>query len=216
MYMDDTQITEGKALVQKIYESSSNKAELCTIAGPSLSNLAQYYYDNKDYEKALSICQEALVFLPNYHKARLKLVRLLFALNRTDEAIQATRQAIDRHPENGDMAFHLFVTLFNAEQYAEAEKVYRHYLTLNTHAADADYYLGILALAQGRNEEAILSLQRAVKDAPNDTDAHLYLAQALEKVGQTQEAMHAYRRVLSLDPHNKIANDRVQANETMP
>ena len=216
MYMDDTQITEGKALVQKIYESSSNKAELCTIAGPSLSNLAQYYYDNKDYEKALSICQEALVFLPNYHKARLKLVRLLFALNRTDEAIQATRQAIDRHPENGDMAFHLFVTLFNAEQYAEAEKVYRHYLTLNTHAANADYYLGILALAQGRYEEAILSLQRAIKDAPDNADAHLYLAQALEKVGQTQEAMHAYRRVLSLDPHNKIANDRVQANETMP
>ncbi len=217
MYLDDTQITEGKALVQKIYESSFEQSGICTIAGTCLSNLAQYYYyDNKNYEKALSMCREALVFLPNHHKARLSLVRLLFELNRTNEAIQATRQAIDRHPENGDMAFHLFVTLFNAEQYAEAEKVYRHYLTLNTQAANADYYLGILALAQGRNEEAILSLQRAVKDAPNDTDAHLYLAQALEKVGQTQEAMHAYRRVLSLDPHNKIANDRVQANETMP
>ena len=43
MYLDDTQITEGKALVQKIYESSANKANLRTIAGTSLSNLAQYY-----------------------------------------------------------------------------------------------------------------------------------------------------------------------------
>ena len=187
-----------------------------SIAGTSLNNLTQYYHDNKDYEKALSLCQEALVFLPNHHKARVSLVRLLFELNRTDEAIQATRHAIDTYPENGDMAFRLFVTLFNAEQYAEAEKVYRHYLTLNTHAANADYYFGILALAQGRYEEAILSLQRAIKDAPDDADAHLYLAQALEKVGQTQEAMHAYRRVLSLDPHNKFANDRVKANETMP
>ena len=110
------------------------------------------------------------------------------------------------------MALSFFLLLIEAKQYAEAEKVYRHYLTLNTQAANAHYNLGALALAQGRNEEAILSLQRAVKDAPdNDTDAHLYLAQALEKVGQTQEAMHAYRRVLSLDPHNKIANDRVQA-----
>ena len=91
-----------------------------------------------------------------------------------------------------------------------------HYLTLNTQAANADYYFGILALVQGRYEEAILNLQRAIKDAPNDADAHLYLAQALEKVGKPQEAMHAYRRVLSLDPHNKIANDRVKANETMP
>ena len=63
--------------------------------------------------------------------------------------------------------------------------------------------LGILALTQ-----ALCHFESAtpVKDAPNDTDAHLYLAQALEKVGQTQEAMHAYRRVLALDPHNKIAN----------
>ena len=216
MYLDDTQITEGKALVQKIYESSSNKAKLRSIAGTSLNNLAQYYHDNKNYEKALSLCREALIFLPNHYKARISLVRLLFELNRTNEAIQATRQAIDKYPKNQDMAFHLFVILFNAEQYAEAEKVYRHYLTLNTPAANTDYYLGILALVQGRYEEAILSLQRAVKDAPNDTDAHLHLAQAFENAGQTQEAMHAYRRVLSLDPHNKIANDRVKANETMP
>ena len=216
MYLDDTQITEGKALVQKIYESSSNKAELRALAGTSLNNLTLYYYDNKDYEKALSLCREALVFLPNHYKARISLVRLLFELNRTNEAIQATRQAIDKYPKNQDMAFHLFVILFNAEQYAEAEKVYRHYLTLNTPAANTDYYLGILALVQGRYEEAILSLQRAVKDAPNDTDAHLYLAQALENAGQTQEAVHAYRRVLTLDPHNKIASDRVKTNETMP
>ena len=70
-------------------------------------------------------------------------------------------------------------------------------------------------MVQGHYEEAILSLQRATKDTPDNTDAHLYLAQALEKVGQTQEAMHAYRQVLALDPHNKIANDRVKANETI-
>ena len=213
MYLDDTQITEGKALVQKIYESSANKANLRALAGTCLSNLAQYYSNNKDYEKAVSMCREALVFQPNNYKARLKLVRLFFKLNRTNEAIQATRQAIDMYPKNQDMALSFFLLLIKAKQYAEAEKVYRHYLTLNTQAANTHYNLGALALAQGRNEEAILSLQRAVKDAPNDTDAHLYLAQALEKVGQTQEAMHAYRRVLSLDPHNKIANERLRANE---
>ena len=216
MYLDDTQITEGKALVRKIYESSANKANLRALAGTCLSNLAQYYSNNKDYEKAVSMCREALVFQPNNYKVRLKLVSLFFKLNRTNEAIQATRQAIDMYPKNQDMALSIFLTLIEAKQYAEAEKVYRHYLTLNTHAANADYYFGILALTQGRYEEAILSLQRAIKDAPDNADAHLYLAQALEKVGQTQEAMHAYRRVLSLDPHNKFANDRVKANETMP
>ena len=213
MYLDDTQIAEGKALVRKIYESSAKKGKLHLIAGTCLSNLARYYSNNKNYEKAVSLWREALVFQPNHYKARLKLVPLLFKLNRTNEAIQATRQTIERYPKNQEIALSFFLILVEQKQYAEAEKVYRHYLTLNTQAPNAHYNLGTLALAQGRNEEAILSLQRAIKDAPDDTDAHLYLAQALEKVGKPQEAMHAYRRVLSLDPHNKIANDRVKANE---
>ena len=218
MYLDDTQMTEGKALVQKIYKSSSNKnkAHLSSIAAPSLKNLAQYYHSNKDYEKALLLSREALVFLPDYHKARLILVQLLFELNRVPEAIQAVHQAIDWVPDNKDMALSFFVILFNKKQYADAEKVYRHYLTLNTQAENAHFYLGTLALAQGRYEEAIMKLQRATKDVPDNTDAHLYLAQAFEMVGKSQEAMHAYRRVLSLDPHNKFANDRLKANETMP
>ena len=216
MYLDDTQITEGKALVRKIYESSANKEKLCLIAGTCLGNLAQYYATNKDYEKAVSMCQEALVFQPNLYKAHFMLVPLFFKLNRANEAIQATRQAIERYPKNKDIALTFFLLLGEEKQYAEAEKVYRHYLTLNPQTANAHYNLGTLALAQGRNEEAILSLQRAIKDAPDNPRAHLYLAEALEKVGQPQEAMHAYRRVLSLDPHNKIANDRVQVTESHP
>ena len=216
MYLDDTRITEGKALVRKIYDSSTNKANLHALAGTCLSNLARYYSNNKNYEKAVFMWQEALVFQPNHPKANLSLVTLLFKLNRTNEAIQATRQAIDTYPKNQNMALSIFPILVEQKQYAEAEKVYRHYLTLDPQAPSAYYNLGVLTLAQGRNEEAILSLQRAVKDDPADTDAHLYLAQALEKVGQTQEAIHAYRRVLALDPHNKIATDRVKANETMP
>ena len=216
MYLDDTQITEGKVLVRKTYESSANKTRLRALAGTSLGNLAKYYSDNKDYEKAVTMCRETLVFQPNNYKAHFMLVPLLFNLNRIDEAIQATRQGIDMYPKNQDMALSFFLLLIEAKQYAEAEKVYRHYLTLDPQAPNAHYNLGALALAQGRNEEAILSLQRAVKDDPTDTDAHLYLAQALEMVGKSQEAIRAYRRVLALDPHNKIANDRVKANETMP
>ena len=217
MYLDDTHITEGKALVRKIYESSSNKnkAHLSSIAGPSLNNLALHYYDNKDYEKALSIYREALVFRPNNYNTLSMLGPVLFKLNRTNEAIQAMRQAIDRYPDNEDMVLNLFIILFNAKQYAEAEKVYRHYLTLNPQATNAHFYLGTLALAQDRYEEAILNLQRTIKDDPDSDGAYLNLAQALEKTGQTQEAIRAYRRVLALDPHNKFANERLKANETI-
>ena len=134
MYLDDNLITEGKALVQKTYESSANKANLRALAGTCLSK-AQYYSNNKDYEKAVSMCREALVFQPKHYKVRLKLVPLFFKLNRANEAIQATRQAIDMYPKNQDMALSFFLTLIEQKQYAEAEKVYRHYLTLNTHTA---------------------------------------------------------------------------------
>ena len=216
MYMDDTQITEGKALVQKIYESSANKANLRALVGTCLGNLARYYSKNKDYEKAVSLWREALVFQPNNYAAHFSLAPLLFKLNRTNEVIQATHEAIDMYPDNKDMALNLFITLFNAKQYAEAEKMYHHYLTLNPHAANTHFYLGTLALVQGRYEEAMLNLQRATKDDPDNPDAHLHLAQALELVGQTQEAIRAYSRVLALDPHNKFANDRLKANKSHP
>ena len=103
MYLDDTQITEGKALVQKIYESSANKANLRALVGTCLGNLARYYSKNKDYEKAVSLWREALVFQPNNQTARFSLVPLLFELNRTNEAIQATHEAIDMYPDNEDM-----------------------------------------------------------------------------------------------------------------
>ena len=49
------------------------------------------------------------------------------------------------------------------------------------------------------------------------TLTHIYTWLRLSKKwGKTQEAIRAYRRVLALDPHNKFANDRLKANETMP
>ena len=116
MYLDDTQIAEGKALVRKIYESSANKGKLHLIAGTCLSNLARYYSNNKNYEKAVSLWREALVFQPNHYKARLKLVPLLFKLNRTNEAIQATRQTIDMYPKNQEIALSIFLPLIEAKQ----------------------------------------------------------------------------------------------------
>ena len=216
MYLDDTQIAEGKALVRKFCESSGNKEPLYSLIITCLTNLGKYYSNNENYEKAVSMYREALVFHPSYHKAHVMLVPLLFKLNRTNEAIQATHQAIDRNPKNQDMALSLFITLFNQEQYAEAEQVYRHYLTLNSQDSNAHFYQGALAFAQGRYEETILNLQRAIKNAPENTDAHLYLAQALEKVGKSQEAMHAYRRVLALDPHNKSPTTASKPTRPLP
>lgn len=131
MYLDDTQITEGKALVRKMYGFSANKENLRIIAGLALGNLARYYWDNKNYEKSVVMCKEALVFQPNRHKTRVMLVQLLFKLNRTNEAIQVTRKAIDMYPENKDMVGSLCRILADEKQNVEAEKVYRHYLTLN-------------------------------------------------------------------------------------
>ena len=52
MYLDDTQITEGKALVRKIYESSSNKGKLHLIAGTCLGNLTQVLCNQQRLRKS--------------------------------------------------------------------------------------------------------------------------------------------------------------------
>ena len=64
MYLDDTQITEGKALVRKIYESSADKEKLSLIAGTSLGNLAMYYSKTKTTKKLCPYIVKPLFFYP--------------------------------------------------------------------------------------------------------------------------------------------------------
>jgi tRNA A-37 threonylcarbamoyl transferase component Bud32 len=60
--------------------------------------------------------------------------------------------------------------------------------------------LGYAQLRQGRAEEGLATIDRALALKPGSGLGHLYRAEALEKLGRVQEAVAEYRLAASLDP----------------
>jgi tetratricopeptide (TPR) repeat protein len=65
--------------------------------------------------------------------------------------------------------------------------------------------LGAALLQDGRVEEAITQLRRALATQPGYREAHVNLGNALARTGRLDEAMQEYRRALELDPRQANA-----------
>ncbi len=65
-------------------------------------------------------------------------------------------------------------------------------------AADLNAQLGLAYMEQGENEEAMKKLQHALEIDSRSTNAHHYIAELYQKLGQNREAEEHYRKALSL------------------
>jgi tetratricopeptide (TPR) repeat protein len=88
--------------------------------------------------------------------------------------------------------------LIEAGREAEAYAQYREILERWPHNTDALVNYGLLAQRLGHNDEAIDNWERAVDMDPAQTNAQLYLAQALDQRGEAQAAARHYRAYLQL------------------
>lgn len=69
--------------------------------------------------------------------------------------------------------------------------------------------LGATLLQQGKLDEAIAQLRKAVELDPKYAGAHLNLAYAYDRQGQAEEAIAQYRKVIELTPENVYAHNNL-------
>jgi tetratricopeptide (TPR) repeat protein len=84
----------------------------------------------------------------------------------------------------------------------DSERLFRHAAAVTTNNDVADNNLGIVFLGQGKLDDAISLLQRAVDLRPDNSPAHENLAKALLQKGLVAEALIHYRKLLDLQPDN--------------
>ncbi|MDW8284201.1 MAG: tetratricopeptide repeat protein, partial [Myxococcales bacterium] len=84
---------------------------------------------------------------------------------------------------------------------------------LDPRSADALAGLGEVAFEQGRWEESVRHLQKAVKLSPERASYHLLLGQSLFRLGRYKDAADAYRKALQLNPSLQEARDLLNAAE---
>jgi tetratricopeptide (TPR) repeat protein len=105
----------------------------------------------------------------------------------------AIAQAEESHRISGGGAeadYNLGVVRLGAQQFREAEALFRAAVQANPHFADAWNNLGLVRQAQGATEEARSSFQRALDSAPRHAEANVNLARLLSRAGADGAEKH--------------------------
>ena len=102
-------------------------------------------------------------------------------------------------------AVQMAIELYGAAKFAQAERVCRQIISSRPDNADAHNILGVSLNAQGKGEEAITELGRAVKLAPQAANLHANLGEVLRQNSKLDDAQKALEKAVELDPKNAQA-----------
>ena len=120
------------------------------------------------------------------------------------EVVAAYRQALKAQPGDATLRYLFGLVCAETGQFDSAQTALEAARANGVTAADRE--LGRLALRSRQPDRARDLLKRAVEADPQDAQAFADLAQAYEKLGETDAALTAYRRAVELAPDMESAH----------
>lgn len=123
---------------------------------------------------------------------------VLLALGKTEQAVAASRAAVDQAPPDAGLLDRHASVLAAADRFEELLVVAEHLAELNV--SSATRFRGQAELGLGRPEEAIKTLLPDTGDTPEAAVIHGLLAQAYSFTGENQSAVRHLDQALRLDP----------------
>jgi tetratricopeptide (TPR) repeat protein len=163
-----------------------------------------------DYADGIRWLEKAVAFDGKNQDAWYYLGRAYYARSRLGEAQKAFQKVLELDPANAKAENNLGLIFETEGNAAGAIEAYRKAIAWQeqTSRMDEQPYvnLGNLLAEQGRPQEAIGPLEKAVALAPNNTYCHLTLGVFYRKVGETEKARHELLRATELEPNNAVAH----------
>lgn len=156
------------------------------------SILAAAYVEKREYAEAEKCYRRALELDPNNFAARSGLGALLADGGRWQEAVQHLQKAAAINPTADGVWLRLGLALQKLSRHEEAVTALNTAAALNPSFAAADYALGISEMNLRRYDAAVAAFQKAAQLAPSDYGARIWLANAYQAAGRTQEAAATY------------------------
>jgi tetratricopeptide (TPR) repeat protein len=142
---------------------------------------------------ALPALQRASELNPNDSAVQVRLARAEQVAGQRDAALAAMQRAASVIPANLALQESYGRSLIEAGRLTDAYTQFQKIIARWPRNADALVNYGMLAHRLGHDEEAVDNWQRAVDVDPTQSNAQLYLAQALDQQGQLQAAARHYR-----------------------
>jgi Flp pilus assembly protein TadD len=141
--------------------------------------------------------------------ARFYLGVCYFRSRRLDEAVEALNATLST-ARNYLPAEELLGTIWLLKKdYKRAHQQFEHLATIAPLNYGAHYNLGILAMREGRSDEALRELQAATQADPNAAQAHSTLGALYSARGDTVRARDEFQKALELNPEDKTSRERL-------
>jgi len=167
-------------------------------------NLGVIAAEDGDDEAAVAAFSKALGVNPAHTPSRIARAEAYARGGDTDEARGDLDQAIgelaDDDPLRASAAARLAALLRDAKKYDAAIEVLRDHLRVQGATSRIYTELGLIYMAQNRNDLAQLVLARALELDAKDPAAHNALALLFLRDGKAQEAFDRFDQATSLDP----------------
>ncbi len=183
--------------------------------GDAYRRLGQVLERNNRLDQALAAYEKAVEVDPNYFKVYQDLGAYYSVRGDDREAIRQLEKCVQLVPDEPDPHRVLGMAYKNLGQYAEAERESRIAVGL----AETPIALVTLAMAlmyQGKDQEAIPSLVRAVQQSPNESLWWMDLGIAYRRANRQQESDRAFRqgleqakKAMERDPRDGVVRSRL-------
>jgi adenylate cyclase len=200
---------------QQQYEQAIAEGERSIALDPnnadSYANLAEALNWAGRPEEVVQLVAQAMRLNPHYPPDYL--FRLGWAYDMTGryaEAIATMKEVISRSPNFLTAHTSLAVSYFwqwlsqqspAAQTLEPAVAAAQQALALNDSFPFTHIILGYISLSQQQYEQALAEMERAVALAPNEAWCYAALAEALSRVGKTEDALEAAAQALRLKPY---------------
>jgi tetratricopeptide (TPR) repeat protein len=166
-------------------------------------NIGNLLMERNQYEAAIASFDRSLAQWPGNDYAWINRGNSLDKLGRPDEALVSYRRAEEVNPGSWRAYKAQGIILHRDKRYEDEAAVYRRGLL--TDGEEAYYFLGVALKNLNRLDEAISTLQQALRLNPAYARAHTRLGEILAARGDSAAARDEFRKALQFDPADTAA-----------
>ena len=133
-----------------------------------------------------------------------------YRLQRLDDAVAALNAALAAG-RNYEPAEELLGTIWLLKKdYARAREQFEHLAAVAPASYGAHFNLGILAMREGRADEALRELRAAAGADPGSAQPHSALGSLYEARGDRAHAREEFRKAIEIDPQDRAAREGLE------
>ncbi len=143
---------------------------------------------------------------------QLELFQIYLSVGQHEDAAKALQEAERIEPDNPRVIDLAFVAALGARDMEKAQRLAQRAAEMNIDQVQGLLYQGRMQLVSGKERDAVLTFERALKDLPYSPDVRRLLGQAYNNVGRTADALSMFQRAHEARPDDiYAARDYAQA-----